>query len=85
MKQRGVFEKLPGTGVYWIRYADSTGRIHREKAGTKSTALMLYRKRKTEILQGKKLPEKAITYGAAAAFAVFGFLLIAEGAGLVGA
>ncbi|KQP64531.1 TMEM165/GDT1 family protein [Nocardioides sp. Leaf285] len=34
---------------------------------------------------GKKLPEKAITYGAAAAFAVFGFLLIAEGAGLVGA
>jgi putative Ca2+/H+ antiporter (TMEM165/GDT1 family) len=30
---------------------------------------------------GKNLPEKAIKYGAAAAFAVFGLLLIAEGAG----
>jgi hypothetical protein len=33
------------------------GRIRREKAGTKSSALTLYRKRKTESLQGKKLPE----------------------------
>jgi putative Ca2+/H+ antiporter (TMEM165/GDT1 family) len=31
---------------------------------------------------GRKLPEKAIKYGAAAAFAIFGVLLIAEGAGL---
>jgi len=30
---------------------------------------------------GRKLPEKVITYGAAAAFAVFGLVLIAEGAG----
>ena len=30
---------------------------------------------------GKKLPEKAIKYGAATAFAVFGLLLLAEGAG----
>jgi putative Ca2+/H+ antiporter (TMEM165/GDT1 family) len=30
---------------------------------------------------GKKLPEKAIKYGAATAFAVFGLLLVAEGAG----
>ena len=29
---------------------------------------------------GRKLPEKAIKYGAAAAFAVFGLLLVAEGA-----
>jgi len=33
------------------------GRLRREKAGTKSAALSLYRKRKTEALQGKKLPE----------------------------
>jgi integrase len=57
MKQRGVFEKHPGSGVHWIRYADATGHIRREKAGTKSAALTLYRKRKTEILEGKKLPE----------------------------
>lgn len=31
---------------------------------------------------GRKLPEKVITYGAAALFAIFGLVLIAEGAGL---
>lgn len=58
MRQRGVFEKVPGSDIWWIRYADATGRIRREKAGTKSDALILYRKRKTEALQRKKLPEK---------------------------
>ena len=57
MKQRGIFERLPGSGVFWIRYADATGHIRREKAGTKSTAIKLYHKRKTEVLEGKKLPE----------------------------
>ncbi len=57
-KQRGLFEKIPGSGVWWIRYADASGRIRREKAGTKGAAIQLYRKRKTEILQGKKLPEQ---------------------------
>jgi site-specific recombinase XerD len=54
---RGVFEKVPGSGVWWVRHADAMGRIRREKAGKKSAALMLYRKRKTESLQQKKLPE----------------------------
>jgi site-specific recombinase XerD len=54
---RGVFEKVPGSGVWWVRHADAMGRIRREKAGTKSAALTLYRKRKTESLQRKKLPE----------------------------
>jgi len=53
----GLFEKVPGSDVWWIRYADATGRIRREKAGTKSAAIKLYQKRKTEALQGKKLPE----------------------------
>lgn len=57
MRQRGVYEKTPGSGGWWIRYADTTGRIRREKAGSKSTAIKLYQKRKTEILQTKKLPE----------------------------
>ena len=60
-KQRGVFEKEPGSGVWWIRHADMMGRIRREKAGTKSAAIDLYRKRKTEALQGKKLPENLRT------------------------
>ena len=57
MRQRGLFEKVPGSGQWWIRYADAMGRIRREKAGMKSSALLLYRKRKTETLQRKKLPE----------------------------
>jgi hypothetical protein len=57
-KQRGVFEKVPGSGICWIRYADATGRIRREKAGAKSAAIKLYQKRKTEVLQGRKLPKQ---------------------------
>jgi site-specific recombinase XerD len=55
---RGVFEKLPGSGEWWICFWDSQGRKRREKAGTKGNAIDLYRKRKTEALTGKKLPEK---------------------------
>jgi len=55
---RGVFQKVPGkNSPWWICYWDAQGRKRREKAGTKSTAIDLYRKRKTEALQGKKLPE----------------------------
>jgi site-specific recombinase XerD len=57
-KVRGVFEKVPGSSVWWIQYFDAQGRRRREKAGLKSSAITLYRKRKTEALEGKKLPEK---------------------------
>jgi len=57
MRYRGIFEKIPGSGIWWIRYADATGKIRREKMGTKGAAITLYRKRKTEVLQGRKLPE----------------------------
>jgi integrase len=57
-KVRGIYEKAPGSGIWWIRYADSMGRIRREKAGAKGAAITLYRKRKTEALQSRKLPEK---------------------------
>jgi integrase len=56
---RGVFQKVAGkTSPWWIRYIDAQGRFRREKAGTKSAAIDLYRKRKNEALEGKKLPEK---------------------------
>jgi integrase len=58
MKQRGVFEKVPGSGVWWICYFDTDSRKRREKVGRKSVAIQLYRKRKTEVLEGKKLPDK---------------------------
>ncbi len=56
--QRGVFEKVPGSGAWWIRYFDAQGRLRREKAGTKGNAKDLYTKRKNEALSGKKMPEK---------------------------
>jgi integrase len=55
---RGVFEKVLGSGEWWIRYVDAQGHYRREKAGTKGNAKDLYTKRKNEALTGKKLPEK---------------------------
>ena len=57
MSQRGIYEKAPGSGVWWIRYADRDGRIRREKVGTKANARKLYVKRKAAVWEGKKLPE----------------------------
>src|SRR5580704_11014236 len=57
-KVRGAFEKVAGSGIWWIQYFDAQGRRRREKAGLKSSAIILYRKRKTEVLEGKKLPER---------------------------
>jgi integrase len=57
-KVRGVFEKIPGSGVWWIQYFDADGQRRREKAGTRSDAILLVQKRRTEVLSGKKLPEK---------------------------
>ena len=54
---RGIFEKVPGSGVWWIRYVDTQGRYRREKAGTWGNADKLLTKRKNDALQGKKLPE----------------------------
>jgi site-specific recombinase XerD len=55
---RGIFEKVPGSGIWWIRFNDAGGRYRREKAGTKGMAIDLYRKRKVQALEGKKLPER---------------------------
>jgi hypothetical protein len=55
-QQRGIFEKVPGSGVWWIRYTDCEGAYHREKVGSKSSATKAYHKRKTEAMEGTKLP-----------------------------
>lgn len=62
---RGIFERP--AGIYWVRYADQSGRIRREKAGTRAMATALLAKRRMEKLRGEKLPEsfrrKAVTFG----------------------
>jgi integrase len=76
-KSRGVFERPPGSGVWWIVYYID-GQRHREIAGKKSAAIALYSKRKEDARAGRKLPtlrkSKVVTFGElmedAVAFAV---------------
>jgi integrase len=56
--QKGIFERPPGSNIWWVRYVDADGKERREKAGSKSVAKLLYQKRKQHALEGKKLPEK---------------------------
>lgn len=53
---RGIYERVGGSGVWWIRYADALGNIHREKIGPKPLAVAAYQKRKTEVKEGKLFP-----------------------------
>ena len=66
-KVRGVFEKVPGSNVWWIQYYDSAGRRRREKIGRKSTAIKLVEKRRSDAREGVKMPEnlraKPVTFG----------------------
>ncbi|HEY1647066.1 MAG TPA: site-specific integrase [Terracidiphilus sp.] len=54
---RGIFEMPPDSGIFYIQYFDINGNRRREKVGRRSDAITLLAKRKTEKLQGKKLPE----------------------------
>lgn len=56
-KIKGVFEKVRGSDIWWVRYVDARGRYRREKAGPKAYAIKLYAKRKVQAMQGQKLPE----------------------------
>jgi hypothetical protein len=54
-KERGVFEKEPGSDIWWIRYY-LDGREHREKVGRRGDAIKLYKVRKIDALRGMKMP-----------------------------
>ena len=55
--KRGIFERVKGSGIWWIRWTDQAGRKRREKIGTFSAATKLLAKRHTQKLEGAKLPE----------------------------
>ena len=55
-RQEGLFERPPGSGVWWINYYVN-GKQHREKAGRRSDAVALYQKRKADSRRKLKLPE----------------------------
>jgi integrase len=50
--KRGIFEKTPGSGEFWIRFADAAGRIRREKVGTREEAEARLKLRKEEAKLG---------------------------------
>jgi integrase len=63
--QRGIFEKHPGSGIWWIRFTDAQGKYRREKIGTFSAARKLLDKRRGEAVEGKKLPafrQRAVSF-----------------------
>jgi site-specific recombinase XerD len=64
---QGLVERVPGSGVWWIRWSDASGKRHLEKAGRRGDAIDLLNKRQHEKLLRKKLPEKLrgplITFG----------------------
>jgi integrase len=53
---RGVYEVEKGSGVWWIRWADHVGVIHREKIGPKPLAIAAYQKRKTQVREDRLFP-----------------------------
>jgi integrase len=65
-KTTGVVERVPSSGIWWIRYTDGRGKRHWEKVGRRSDAITLLAKRKHEKLLRKKLPEalrgRAVTF-----------------------
>jgi integrase len=64
--KRGIFERMKGSGIWWIRWTDLDGHKRREKIGNRSAAEKLLAKRHTQKLEHKKLPEnfrsKAVTF-----------------------
>jgi integrase len=65
-KESGVFERQPGSGIWWIRYLAADGRRVTEMVGRRSDAITLIGKRRAEKLERRKLPEKfrkGLTFG----------------------
>jgi site-specific recombinase XerD len=52
----GVWEKVSGSGVWWIRYRVD-GKLKREKVGRRGDAIALYQQRKSATRAGAKLPD----------------------------
>ena len=66
---RGLFEKVKGSDIWWIHYHDEFGRRKRELGGTKAMARNLYDQRKREVLLRGKQPELAAAEQPAVRFA----------------
>jgi site-specific recombinase XerD len=59
MAIRGIFERPPRSGVWWISYCDGEGKRHREKVGRRSAALDALGRRRLEVREGRYIPPRA--------------------------
>jgi site-specific recombinase XerD len=59
MAIRGIFERPPQSGVWWISYCDGEGKRHREKAGRRAAALDALGRRRLEVREGRYIPPRA--------------------------
>src|ERR1700722_15343332 len=53
VKSRGVFERPPLSGIFWIDYRDGGGSRHRERIGSRADALEALRSRQREVADGR--------------------------------
>jgi hypothetical protein len=57
IKNQGLVERIPDSGIWWIRWTDHAGRRHLEKVGRRGDAVALLAKRRRETLLRRKAPE----------------------------
>jgi integrase len=50
---KGIFEKNPGSKIYWIRYMGADGKLHRERIGAKDKAVTALENRRDDKSKGK--------------------------------
>jgi integrase len=58
MKARGIFERPPHSGIFWIDYRDGAGKRHRERIGAHDDALDELRSRRREVRDGRFTPPR---------------------------
>lgn len=56
---RGIFERPPHSGVWWISYSDAEGKRHREKIGRRAAAIDAVSRRRLEVEQGRFIPPRS--------------------------
>lgn len=55
---RGVFERPPHSGVWWISYRDAERKRHREKIGRRAAAIDAVARRRLEVKEGRFVPPR---------------------------
>jgi integrase len=56
---RGIFERPPRSGVWWISYCDAARTRHREKIGRRTAAIDAVARRRLEVKEGRFIPPRA--------------------------